>query len=62
MKLPRRRFLRLTAGTAALPVFSCRIIVGFQAGTASDIIARLIAQWFNKSSSHRSRRIVFSAL
>jgi tripartite-type tricarboxylate transporter receptor subunit TctC len=59
MKLPRRKFLRLTAGTAALPVFSCiaraenyparpvRIIVGFQAGTASDIIARLIAQWFS---------------
>jgi tripartite-type tricarboxylate transporter receptor subunit TctC len=60
MKLPRRRFLRLTAGTAALPVFSCiaraenyparpvRVIVGFQAGTASDIIARLIAQWFSE--------------
>jgi tripartite-type tricarboxylate transporter receptor subunit TctC len=60
MMLPRRKFLRLTAGTAALPVFSCiaraenyparpvRVIVGFQAGTASDIIARLIAQWFSE--------------
>ena len=59
MKLPRRKFLRLTAGTAALSIFSriaraenyparpVRIIVGFQAGTASDIIARLIAQWFS---------------
>jgi tripartite-type tricarboxylate transporter receptor subunit TctC len=56
MKLPRRRFLHLIASVAALPAFShralaldyptrpVRIIVGFAAGNASDIIARLIAQ------------------
>ncbi len=59
MKVPRRRFLHLAAGAAALPAFPCvarsenyparpvRIVVGFQAGTASDIIARLIGQWFS---------------
>ena len=57
MKLPhRRRFLQLAAGAAALPVVSriaradtypahpVRMIVGFPAGNASDIIARLTAQ------------------
>jgi tripartite-type tricarboxylate transporter receptor subunit TctC len=56
MKLPRRRFLHLTAGAAALPAVSriaraqtypsrpVHIIVSFPAGNASDIIARLIAQ------------------
>jgi tripartite-type tricarboxylate transporter receptor subunit TctC len=56
MKLLRRRFLYLVASVAALPAFShralaldyptrpARIIVGFPAGNASDIIARLIAQ------------------
>ena len=56
MKLPRRRFLRLTAGTVALPAASrvawaqtypsrpVRLIVGFNAGGGSDIVARLIGQ------------------
>ena len=56
MKLPRRNFLRLAAGAAALPAVSrmaraqayptrpVRIIVGFPAGGAPDIIARLIGQ------------------
>ena len=60
MKLPRRTFLRLTAGAAALPVLSriasaqtyparpARIIVGFPAGTSSDITARLIGQWLSE--------------
>src|SRR5215813_6717341 len=59
MKLARRHLLHLAAGAATLPVISSlaraqnyparpvRIVVGFQAGTASDIIARLIAQWFS---------------
>jgi tripartite-type tricarboxylate transporter receptor subunit TctC len=56
MKLPRRQFLHLAAGAAALPAVShiawaqtyptrpVRIIVGFPAGFASDSVARLIAQ------------------
>jgi tripartite-type tricarboxylate transporter receptor subunit TctC len=54
MKLPRRQFLHLAAGVAALPAMSrfawaqaypaqpVRIIVGFGAGGVSDILARLI--------------------
>ena len=57
MKLPRRRFLHLAAGAAALPALSrsanaqayptqpVRIIVAFAAGSGSDILARLMAQW-----------------
>jgi tripartite-type tricarboxylate transporter receptor subunit TctC len=56
MKLPRRQFLHLAAGAAALPAVSrlawaqtypsrpVHIIVGFPAGNASDIIVRLMAQ------------------
>jgi tripartite-type tricarboxylate transporter receptor subunit TctC len=56
MKLPRRKFLHLAAAAAALPAFSrivraqtyparpVRIILGFPAGNASDIVARLMAQ------------------
>ena len=57
MKLPRRQFLCLTAGAAALPAMArvasaldyprrpVRIIVGFVAGQNLDITARLIGQW-----------------
>jgi len=56
MNLPRRTFLHLAAGAAALPALSpianaqtypsrpVRLIVGFPAGYATDIVARLIAQ------------------
>jgi tripartite-type tricarboxylate transporter receptor subunit TctC len=56
MKLPRRQFLHLAAGAAALPAVSriaraqayptrpVRVLVGLAAGTTSDIIARLIGQ------------------
>jgi tripartite-type tricarboxylate transporter receptor subunit TctC len=60
MKLPRRQFLHLAAGAAALPAMSriaraqtyptrpVRILVGFPAGSSSDIAARLIAQWLSE--------------
>jgi len=56
MKIPRRQFLRLAAGTAALPVLSrvaraqtyptrqVRIVVPYPAGIAPDIVTRLVAQ------------------
>jgi len=60
MKLPRRKFLYLTAGAAALPALACvaraqtypsrpvRIIIGFSAGGPIDILARLIGQWLSE--------------
>jgi tripartite-type tricarboxylate transporter receptor subunit TctC len=60
MKPSRRRFLRLAAGAATLPAVSrialaqayparpVRIIVGFPAGTSSDITARLTGQWLSE--------------
>ena len=60
MKYPRRTFLHLAAGAAALPVVSrlahaqiypthpVRIIVGFPAGSTTDITARLIGQWLSQ--------------
>ncbi len=56
MKFPRRKFLHLVTGAVALPVVSrfawaqayptrpVRIVVGFPAGSAPDIIARLVGQ------------------
>ena len=56
MKLPRRAFLHLAAGAAALPAVSriawaqaypsrpVRIFVGFPAGLTPDIVARLVGQ------------------
>src|SRR3974390_2125762 len=59
MELPRRRVLRLAAGAAAIPLAAraasaldypnrpVRIIVGYTAGSAPDIGARLIGQWLS---------------
>ena len=56
MKTPRRRFLQLAAGAAAVPAVSCfawaqtwptrpvRLMVGFPPGGPADILARLIGQ------------------
>lgn len=60
MQLPRRQFLRLASGTAALPAVSrfawaqayptrpVHVIVGFTAGNNIDIVARLIGQWLSE--------------
>jgi tripartite-type tricarboxylate transporter receptor subunit TctC len=60
MKLPRRQFLHLAAGAAALPAMPriaraqaypsrpVRIIVGYAAGGGSDILARLMGQWLSE--------------
>src|SRR5436309_3541123 len=60
MNLPRRRFLRLAAATAALAPLSIparaqsypsrplRMIIGYPPGGSADITARLIAQWLSE--------------
>jgi tripartite-type tricarboxylate transporter receptor subunit TctC len=60
MKLPRRRFLHLAAGAAALPALSrfawaqaypsrpVRIVVAYPAGSGPDIVARLMGQWLSE--------------
>jgi tripartite-type tricarboxylate transporter receptor subunit TctC len=60
MKLPRRNFLHLASGAAALPAVSrfawaqayptrpVRLIEGFGAGSAADIVARLMGQWLSE--------------
>ena len=56
MKLPRRQFLHLATGAVALPAMPriasaldyptrpVRLVVGFPAGNAPDIVARLVSQ------------------
>jgi Tripartite tricarboxylate transporter family receptor len=60
MKLPRRQFLHLAGGAAAVPAVSriaraqayptrpVRIVLGFGAGGAPDIVARLMGQWLSE--------------
>lgn len=60
MKFPRRRLLRVAAAGVALPALAriagaqsypthpVRIIVGFAAGSTTDILARLIGQWLSQ--------------
>src|SRR4029079_8254702 len=65
MKLPRRQFLHLAAGVAALPVFAraagaqsypsrpVRWIVGFAPGGGNDIVARLMGQWLSERTGQQ---------
>ena len=60
MKIPRRRFLQLAAGAAALPAASrvasaqvypsrpVRVVVGYAAGDLNDTVARLTGQWLSE--------------
>jgi tripartite-type tricarboxylate transporter receptor subunit TctC len=60
MTLARRKFLHLTASAAALPALSrvaradtypshpVRLMVGFAAGSTTDILGRLIGQWLSQ--------------
>src|SRR5215470_3801767 len=60
MKVPRRKFLHLAAGAAALPVVSrmawtqsypsrpVRFVVGFAPGGGGDLATRLMAQWLSE--------------
>jgi tripartite-type tricarboxylate transporter receptor subunit TctC len=60
VKLPRRKFLQMATGAAALPAVSgiasaqtypvrqVHVIVGLAPGSSPDIIARLIAQWLSE--------------
>src|SRR5215467_16365226 len=60
MKAPRRKFLHLAAGAAALPVVSrmawtqsypsrpVRFVVGFAPGGGGDLATRLMAQWLSE--------------
>src|SRR5438552_839692 len=60
MKLPRRQFLHLAAGAAALPAVSriawaqaypsrpVRLIFGYAPGGSADVTARIIGQWLTE--------------
>jgi tripartite-type tricarboxylate transporter receptor subunit TctC len=60
MKLPRRRFLHLAAGAAALPAMSriaraqtyparpVHLLVGLAAGGGTDVAARIVAEWLSQ--------------
>ena len=60
MKLPRRNFLHLAAGAAALPAVSriaraqayptrpVRLLIGFAPGGTQDVVGRLLGQWLTE--------------
>src|SRR5438093_9556936 len=61
MKLPRRNFLHLAAGAAALPVvprIACaqaypsrpvRVIVPFAPGGATDVVGRIVGEYLSRT-------------
>jgi tripartite-type tricarboxylate transporter receptor subunit TctC len=60
VRIPRRKFLHLAAGSVALPATAriafaetypsrpVQLVVGFSAGSASDINARFVSQWLSE--------------
>ena len=68
MKLPRRNFLHLAAGVAALPAVSriawaqaypsrpVRIVVGYAPGGAGDISMRLLGRWLSEQFGQQFSR------
>src|SRR5260221_9998446 len=65
MQLPRRTFLHLVAGAAALPVVSrgasaqtypsrpVRFVVSFAAGGPNDVVARIVAQFLSERTGQQ---------
>src|SRR5258705_4780669 len=65
MQLPRRTFLHLAAGAAALPVVlrrasaqtyparPVRFIVSFAAGGPNDVVARIVAQFLSERTGQQ---------
>lgn len=65
MKSPRRKFLRFAAGAASLQAMSriaiaqtyptrpVRLVVGLAAGGPTDLVARIMAEWFSEHLGQR---------
>src|SRR5258707_6388584 len=65
MQLPRRTFLHLAMGAAALPVVSrgasaqtypsrpVRFVVSFAAGGPNDVVARIVAQFLSERTGQQ---------
>ena len=68
MKLPRRKFLQLAAGAAALPAVAgsayaqsyptrpLRLVLGYPAGGSTDLVARIMGAWLAERLGQSVRR------